>query len=817
TNGIYGFLSIYEKELAAEQPDRVVVCFDLPAPTFRHKQYDGYKAGRRGMPEELAQQLPLLRELLDAMKICRLAIEGYEADDLIGTLAARCDEEGCDCVILTGDKDNLQLVSDRVTVKLTTTKGGQSSATAYTPAVVQEVYGFEPCRIVDLKALMGDASDNIPGVAGIGEKTALDLLHRFGSVEELYRAIDEGTADLRPKQLEKLQTGRASAEMSYRLAEICRTAPIALTAEEMAVKTPDYEATAALLRKLEFKTFLEKLIPEETPVPDPERPALPLSPLVDAAQLQTLTAPAALAVAEDGLALCDGAQILLLSKDEAGDAWNRLAAAALGESLPKIVHDAKSTMTALAGQGLHLSNITFDPALAAYLLNPAAKTGLPDLVRTHLAREWDGSLPEAAAAVHQLTAPLSAQLEELGMTALLSDLELPLSTVLSEMEQRGFAVDEAALAAFGGMLKERIAELEEKIFSFVGKFNLNSPKQLGEVLFEKLGLTPPKRTRTGYSTDAETLEKLGDAHPILPLVLEYRKLSKLSSTYVEGFKGLAVEGRIHTTFHQTVTLTGRLSSAEPNLQNIPVREPLGRELRRMFAAKEGCLLLDADYSQIELRILAHIAGDERMCRAFLEGQDIHAITAASAFGVPLPEVTPEMRRSAKAVNFGIVYGISDFSLAADLHVSRQVAKQYIESYFATYPGIRRYLTEVVEKAKEQGYVTTLLGRRRYLPELKASNFNQRSFGERAAMNTPIQGTAADVIKLAMVRVRDRLLREGLEARLVLQVHDELIVETPEAEADAVARLLEEEMMAAMTLSVPLTVEVKRGRSWYDAH
>ena len=403
------------------------------------------------------------------------------------------------------------------------------------------------------------------------------------------------------------------------------------------------------------------------------------------------------------------------------------------------------------------------------------------------------------------------------MEKLLYELELPLSTVLSEMEQVGFAVDEEALCAFGEQLRRRIGEIEADIYEFAGPFNLNSPRQLGQVLFEKLGLRPPKKTKTGYSTDAATLEKLAGEHPILPLILEYRKLTKLNSTYVEGLLGLARNGRIHTTFHQTVTLTGRLSSAEPNLQNIPVREPLGRELRRMFVAKEGCLLLDADYSQIELRILAHVAGDERMIEAFLSGQDIHALTASQAFGVPLEQVTPDMRRSAKAVNFGIVYGISDFSLAADIGVSRAQAKQYIDSYFETYPGIRRYLDEVVAQAKERGYVTTLLGRRRYLPELTSSNYNQRSFGERAAMNTPIQGTAADIIKLAMVRVRNRLKSEGFAARLVLQVHDELIVECPEQEADAAAKLLEQEMMNAMTLRVPLTVEVKKGASWYDAH
>ena len=814
TNGIYGFLSIYEKEMAAENPDAVCVCFDLKAPTFRHRKYEAYKAQRKGMPEELAQQLPVLRELLDAMRVCQLSIEGYEADDLIGTLAARCDSRGDECVIITGDKDDLQLVSDHVCVKLTVTRGGVSSSTRYTPQAVQETYGFAPQRIVDLKALMGDASDNIPGVSGVGEKTAMDLLHRFGSLEALYRALDEGSDGLRPKLAEKLRSGRQQALLSYDLATICKDVPISVEPHEMDRKEPDYEATAALFRKLEFHSFLERMAQHK---PAPQSSAPKAVEITQKEQLEPLLPQKLFVAVGEELAFATQTEVYTLTREGAGEHFEELARMLLGSGAPKVLHRAKAAMTELAARGLPLEGVCFDPALAAYLLNPASKTELAALCATYLGKELLEGAPFAAVTLRELTPVLERQLKEQGMEDLLYRLELPLSTVLSEMEQIGFAVDEEALRVFGEKLRGRIGEIEAAIYEFAGPFNLNSPRQLGEVLFEKLGLRPPKKTKTGYSTDAATLEKLAGEHPILPLILEYRKLTKLNSTYVEGLLGLARDGRIHTTFHQTVTLTGRLSSAEPNLQNIPVREPLGRELRRMFVAKEGCLLLDADYSQIELRILAHVAGDERMIEAFLSGQDIHALTASQAFGVPLEQVTPDMRRSAKAVNFGIVYGISDFSLAADIGVSRAEARRYIDSYFKTYPGIRRYLDEAVAQAKERGYVTTLLGRRRYLPELTSSNYNQRSFGERAAMNTPIQGTAADIIKLAMVRVRNRLKSEGFAARLVLQVHDELIVECPEQEADAAAALLEQEMMGAMTLRVPLTVEVKKGATWYDAH
>ncbi|NLT58638.1 MAG: DNA polymerase I [Clostridiales bacterium] len=813
THGVYGFLAIFYKELEAERPDAVAVAFDLPGPTFRHERFEAYKAHRKGMPEELAVQLPVLKEVLGAMRVCQLELPGYEADDIIGTLAERCDRIGDDCVIVTGDKDDLQLVSDRVTVKLAVTKGGVSQSLRYDPALVQETYGFEPARIVDLKALMGDPSDNIPGVPGVGEKTALSLLQRFGSLEAIYGGLE--TLDIRDSLRKKLAEGRELATLSQELAQIHREVPVPIDPQALRLREPDQEALLALFRQLEFASFAARLQAQAPQAPAGQPAATPIAdlPALEAALRDELY----VAPGEAGLTFASDAGLFALERAALGPAYPQLAARLLGGDEPKTVEDAKSAMTALAREGLPLAGLAFDPALASYLINPSSKHTLEALCAAHL----DRALPEGEAAralaLRELRPLLADRLEQDGLTALMQQVELPLSRVLSEMEQRGFSVDEAALRRFGETLKRDIAELEEKIYAFVGPFNLNSPKQLGEVLFERLGLPPAKKTKTGYSTDAETLERLREAHPMLPLILEYRKLTKLNSTYVDGFLALVQNGRIHTTFHQTLTLTGRLSSAEPNLQNIPVREPLGRELRRMFVAGEGCTLIDADYSQIELRVLAHIAQDETMTQAFRAGADIHTLTASQVFGVSLEAVTPAMRRSAKAVNFGIVYGISDFSLAGDIGVSRAEARRYIDSYFATYPGIRRYLDRVVQEARERGYVTTLLGRRRYLPELTASNFNQRSFGERAAMNTPIQGTAADIIKLAMVRVSRRLEREGLRARLVLQVHDELLLEAPLDEVEAASRAVREEMEGAMTLLVPLSVDLRSGKSWYDAH
>ncbi len=768
TNGIYGFLSIYYKELEAEKPDAICVAFDLKAKTFRHERYGEYKAGRRAMPEELVMQVPLLKETLDAMRVPRREIAGFEADDIIGTLATGWPDE---VVIITGDKDELQLVTDKVTVKLAVTKGGQSDTQRYTPETIMEVYGFTPPRIVDMKALMGDASDNIPGVAGVGEKTALALLHEHGSLDEVYASLE----DIKPTVRKKLEEGRESAYLSYELATICTGVPVP-DADKLALSPPDEEKLSEMFRKLEFTAFAKRIL-------TPKK-----AQTVKVTQAENLTeATPGLALADDTFATDKGA----FRFDE------------------KQKEEIFAVPDKSVWQGKGIPNVGFDAELAAYLINPSAASSPEALCAAYFGRD----LVSPAADLYQLRPLMEARLQADGLMALLKEIELPLSTVLADMERTGFLVDVPALKEFGETLHKRAAGIEDKIRELAGDFNINSPKQLGEVLFERLGLPHGRRTKTGYTTDADTLAHIAPLHPVVGMVLEYRKLTKLTSTYVDGLLSLiGPDGRVHTTFKQTATVTGRLSSAEPNLQNIPVREDLGRELRRMFVAPQGCLLLDADYSQIELRVLAHIANDAVMIETFRGGGDIHSETARRVFGSD----APEWRRRAKAVNFGIVYGISDFSLAGDIGVTRAEARRFIDGYFAVYSGVKRYLDDCVEKAKADGYVTTLFGRRRYLPELQSANFNQRSFGERAAMNTPIQGTAADIIKIAMVRVARRLAGEGLKSKLILQVHDELIVEAPEAEAVKAAEILEYELEHAAELSVPLTAEVHAGRSWYDA-
>ena len=769
TNGIYGFLSIYYKEIEIENPDAVCVAFDLPAKTFRHLQYSQYKAGRKSMPEELAMQVPLLKETLDAMGVARCEAAGFEADDIIGTLAENW--QG-DVVIITGDKDELQLVTESVTVKLAVTKSGRSETVRYTPETVMEVYGFAPPRIVDMKALMGDASDNIPGVAGVGEKTALALLHEHGTLSGVYDAIDS----IKPTVQKKLLADKEAAYMSFELATICKTAPVP-QCDAVILGEQDSEALGEMFRKLEFTAFAKR-------ISAPQKKAVE----VDVAAVANLAeATAGLALFEDMFATKKG-----VFRFEEGQ-------------LPAILEVPDKAVW----QGKGIANVGFDAELCSYLINPAAASSPQVLCAAYLGRDC-GNL---AADLFEIRPLMEKRLADDGLTALLKEVELPLSKVLYDMERTGFLVDTDALKQFGDELKSRIFTLEEKIHGVAGDFNINSPKQLGEVLFERLSLPHGKRAKTGYATDAETLAHIAPLHPVVGMVLEYRKLAKLVSTYVDGLMGLAGDdGRIHTTFKQTTTVTGRLSSAEPNLQNIPVREELGRELRRMFTASPGCLLLDADYSQIELRVLAHMSGDAAMKETFATGGDIHSETAKRVFG----SNEPEYRRRAKAVNFGIVYGISDFSLAGDIGVSRAEARKFIDSYFAVYSGVKQYLDDCIAKAKDDGYVTTMFGRRRYLPELQSKNYNQRSFGERAAMNTPIQGTAADIIKIAMVKVAARLAEEGLKSHLILQVHDELIVEAPESEAKKAGDILEYELENAVKLDVPLEAKVQRGRCWFDA-
>ena len=808
TNAIFGFLTILDRLRSEEKPDALCVAFDLPAPTFRHLQYDGYKATRHGMPDELAQQMPLLKQVLAAMRIPMYAVAGWEADDILGTVSVRCADAGWDCVVVTGDRDSLQLVTSATTVKLVTTRANIN----YTPEVFQEEYGFPPATLVDLKALMGDSSDNIPGVPGVGEKTAKELLHSYASLDEVYAHLDE----IKPAWRKKLEAGEDSARMSYTLATIRTDVPLDFAPAEAALAEWDKPALYELFLKLEFIKLIDRYqLRQAAAAASPAAPASEALP-----QLPGLPEPdqvGALAFSADGhtAAVAFDSGVWCGSYDENLPwfmAWLRQG--------PGVVcHDAKALLHRLATQDA-MPAVVFDTALAAYLLDPSyADYSLRRVSAAYLGREAAADDPAAAAAaIHALRRELEPRLEADGMAALYNGCDLPLCRTLAEMEREGVLVDRAALEAFGAMLGQRIEDCEALIYQYAGEnFNINSPKQLGELLFDKLGLPAAKKTKTGYSTNAEVLESLRHQHEIIPAILDYRMLTKLKSTYAEGLlKVIEPDGRIRTTFQNMVTATGRLSSTDPNLQNIPVRTELGGEIRRMFIPRPGWVFVDADYSQIELRVLAHIAKDPVMCEAFRSGEDIHAVTASQVFGVPLAEVTPLMRRHAKAVNFGIVYGISEFSLAGDIGVTRQEARAYIDSYLEKYAGVRDYMKRIVDEAREQGYVTTLYGRRRYLPDLKSSNYNIRSGAERMALNTPIQGTAADIIKLAMNRVRDALRAGGYEGRLVLQVHDELIVECPQAEAEAVAALLTREMESVAALDAPLRADANIGESWYDA-
>lgn len=845
TNAIYGFLSTLFRLQDEYTPDRTIVCFDVKEKTFRHQKFDSYKATRKGMPDELAAQLPVMKEVLDALGIIRCEKGGYEADDLIGTISRKAEEQGDDCLIVTGDRDSLQLVSAHTTVHLVSSKGGQDTSRDITPETFREEYGFDPIRLIDLKALMGDSSDNISGVPGVGEKTAMNLLHTFGSLDEVYRHVD--APEIKKGLRDKLTNGEQAARDSYWLATIERDAPLPIDMQALPDVQMDRDALYDLLTRLEFKSFLTRLGLSKIEVPTPtaaERKRVELTNLESAQkQLDALTELSAVPLfAAPGLhafALLAQDTVYLLSSDSFSVAdWDTVTARLFAGDIKLVMHDAKPTYVELLEAGLAAQGVLFDTSIAAYLLDPTASAyDLERVALSYLNRELpkvdltaedafsplggrDSALAAMTAnveAIADIYAEASARLEEQGMHKLFFEMEMPLMTVLAEMQQAGCKADADQLCAFGEQLDTRIAALTEQIYEAAGhEFNIQSSKQLGVVLFEELGLPYKKKTKTGYSTSAEVLESLAGYHPMIADVLEYRQLTKLKSTYVDGLlKVIAPDGRIHSHFQQTVTATGRLSSVDPNLQNIPVRTELGRELRRMFVAEQGRVLVDADYSQIELRVLAHVADDDAMIEAFRGGQDIHATTASKVYGVPVEEVTPQMRSSCKAVNFGIVYGISDFSLAQDIGVTRKEAAAFIQSYLDTYPGVQHYMESIKQSARETGYVETLFGRRRALPELNSKNFNLRSFGERAAMNTPIQGTAADIIKIAMLRVRDRLKAEGFEARLILQVHDELILEAPEHEAERAAALLREEMEHAAELRVPLVAEAKIGHSWYE--
>ena len=835
TNAIYGFLNILLKLIKEQEPDYICAAFDVKAPTFRHKQYEGYKAQRKPMPEGLAAQMPLAKDVLRAMGVTILEKEGYEADDIIGTVARLCEESEISCFIATGDKDDLQLASDKTKVILTVTKSGYNETIIYDDKAVKEKYHVTPTEFIDVKALMGDPSDNIPGVKGVGEKTAMSLIEKHHSIEYIYENIDG--IGLKGAMLQKMKDGREMAFMSKELATINRNTPIEFNTEECVFD--GFENNGELyeiLKRLELNSIIKKL---------------DLSGGDNVKENEDIFKDFSYKVGDKNMISGDKVTVVL---DFDGD---NISSAAVGvgnnavvlneqddikelledDSIAKVMFDVKEAIVKLNGR-IDIKNISDDTAIAAYLVDPAKNEYTiekltseyfgtviekPEVKQLSLLDdvETDRSeyLAKCAVALGVLNERIGDKIKENGQEKLYQEVELPLVTVLAHLEINGFLVDDHQLKEFADKLGEKIDALTNEIYMLAGEeFNINSPKQLGVILFEKLELKPVKKTKTGYATNADVLEKLRDKHPIVNFIMEYRQLAKLKSTYCDGLRAVVNPNthRIHSVFTQTVTVTGRLSSTEPNLQNIPTRTELGREIRKMFVAKDGYVLVDADYSQIELRVLAHIANDETMINAFRNNEDIHAVTASQVLGIPLEDVTKEQRSSAKAVNFGIVYGIGEFSLAQDLHISVKEAKAYIESYLEKYHGVRNYMESIKEQAKKDGYVKTMLNRIRYIPELKSPNYNIRQFGERVALNTPIQGTAADIIKLAMVRVDNRLINEGLKSKLILQVHDELIVEAHKDEVDKVKQILSEEMQGAMELNVPLKVDMSTGHSWYDA-
>ena len=826
TNAVHGFVMMLLKTVEEEKPEKLAVAFDVHAPTLRAQRYADYKATRKPMPDELRAQDPIIRELIVRMGLPILEMAGYEADDILGTVSARCEREDREAVIVTGDRDSFQLSGEKTTILYT--KKGISDTVRVTPEYIKEVYGLEPKQMIDVKGLMGDASDNIPGVPGVGEKTALKLIAQYGSLEKV---LDTADAEQKGRLRERLLEHRALAELSKELATIDRGVPLAFDWSEWTLdglggalpRLRELRMNAAARRLMEVaghfapvsipaapRAAREKL-PKIERMESLEQTAARVAELVGDAKWAAAYLESELTVATDRARMSLPAAGDLLSPGVTAEEAARALAPLLTADCPKFLYNVKALspdFDALRGE------IT-DVMLAAYALNPQRESFAAGALCTEEGIESFGEHP--ARALYELGVRQRAQLKENDLERVYAEIELPLARVLGDMEREGFLVDADALRALGEEFRAHIALLTDEIEALMGaRINLNSPKQLGEMLFDKMGLPAPKKTQRGYSTSAEVLENLAAGHEVCAKILEYRKYQKLESTYIDSLLNLQdAAGRIHSRFDQVATATGRISSAEPNLQNIPVRTELGRQIRRAFIARPGCVLVDADYSQIELRVLAHMSGDETMIEAFREGQDIHARTAAEVYGVPLEQVTHEMRSASKAVNFGIVYGISDFTLAKNISVSRKEAKEFIERYFERYPGVKRYMDAAVAEGREKGYVTTLMGRRRYLPELASANFNLRSFGERCAMNSPIQGTAADIIKLAMIRVADALRKGGYKARLILQVHDELIVEAPEDEQERVRALLKDCMEGVAALAVPLKTDISVGRDWRE--
>ena len=846
TNAVYGFLNIMFKILDEEQADYLAVALDLKAPTFRHKMYDGYKGTRKPMPLELHQQVPVMKEMLTAMGIPLMMLEGYEADDLLGTVSREMEEQGLQVCVVSGDRDLLQIASEQTCVRIPKTKRTGTEIENYHTQDVIDKYQVTPLQIIELKALMGDASDNIPGIPGVGEKTATKIISEYGSIENAYEHVEE----IKPnKAKESLREHYDLAVLSKKLATINCRSPFTLDLESARIGNLYTEQALELCKKLEFKNMLSRFECRTEGETEENR----FCTITDFGEAEAFFTKAASdpsvgfrLILENGCLL--GIALTRLDKETAYlPVQGFLTEAYLLEQLRSVIGKVKTASTIdlkeqLPRLNMEKSPVFFDAAIGAYLLNPLKNEYTYD----GIAKDYSGhmypsreellgkkKLADTAgedeevfakfACYQSLTAleaaePIQQKLRETGMERLFWEVEMPLVFTLYDMENAGILVKAEELKIYGEQLRKRILELETEIYTLAGEeFNINSPKQLGVILFEKLKMPYGKKTKTGYSTAADVLEKLAVEYPLVSLILEYRQLTKLKSTYADGLAAFIQEdGRIHSKFNQTITATGRISSTDPNLQNIPVRTDLGRQLRKVFVPKEGFVFLDADYSQIELRVLAHVSGDEQLIGAYREAQDIHAITASQVFHVPLDQVTALERRNAKAVNFGIVYGISSFGLSQDLSITRKEAQEYIEQYFKTYPGIKRFLDGAVEDAKTKGYAITLFGRRRPVPELKSSNFMQRSFGERVAMNSPIQGTAADIIKIAMVRVNERLKEEGLKSQLLLQVHDELLIETDKSEVEQVKGILRQEMMGAADLAVPLEIDMHAGESWYDA-
>ncbi|MEE1056181.1 MAG: DNA polymerase I [Acutalibacteraceae bacterium] len=826
TNAVYGFLTMMSKILSDTTPDAVAIAFDLKEPTFRHKKYDGYKANRHGMPEELASQLPIIKELLTSLGYKLVECPGFEADDILGTLASECESSGNSCILATGDRDSLQLVSKNVSVRLITTK----NVVTYDEDKIMDEYGVTPLQLIDIKAIQGDTSDNIPGIKGIGQKGATDLITRYKNLDYIYENLD--TIEVKPAMRKKLEEGRESAFLSRFLGEISKEAPIDKNLESYIPNSANTAKALQIMTRLELFSLIEKFGLNDGTAPHPQQEETKFEKCIFGGKVTAEEATTIIDSKNDTIFLTEGNCIAFYvdNKIYISDDIESITVILAKSDCKKVTHSVKKFFASLDKFNVIPKGKITDTELMAYLLNPSASSyDIDRLVQEYNADDitvnfCDNNLSENEVNLVKLTAHLvtvNKTLEKLiienKQDSLLNEVEIPLAQVLASMENEGFMADKNGIEEFGNTLGTRIADIQKRIYNLVGyEFNINSPKQLGTALFEKLGLPPLKKTKSGYSTSAEVLEKLANDHPVVELVMEYRQLAKLKSTYCDGLlKVIDNTGRIHSSFNQTETRTGRISSTEPNLQNIPVRTELGREMRRFFVAKEGYVLVDADYSQIELRVLAHIANDIEMCNAFKNNDDIHAITASQVFGMPLEMVTPLMRSRAKAVNFGIVYGIGAFSLSKDIGVTVKEADRYIKAYLAHYDGVQQYMENIIEDAKNKGYVETMFNRRRYLPELSSSNKNMRAFGERVARNMPIQGTAADIIKIAMIKVYSRLKAEKLKAKLILQVHDELIVEAPIEEQEIVKKILQQEMENAVQLNVPLVAEAESGKTWYD--